>query len=396
MKTIGYVLAEFPVLSETFVGNEMRAMQAQGHTVIPYVLREVDGPAQAIDVTMAQEEAFYPVKEPDMEALKALTGLSGSCVRGLSFAKVQNGIPMVSLMGNALKIARLAKAHGVDHLHAHFAGAAAAHAIVAARMIGASVSFVCHGHDVYAEAQDLPLKLTSADFVVSVCNDLTKDLQDFAPKASVHMVPCGTAPERFVPRKDAEKNGRLLFVGRLVEQKGTDDIFAALAQLGPLAPAIDIVGSGPLMEELEQESLGNGLYKQGLTFLGPKPAEWISENAPSYVGLIAPFKEAPDGARDTGPLVVKEAMAMELPVITTRFMGMKETVTPETGFMVEPGDPEGLARAIVELMALSDVERQVMGRAGRKQITENFTLEGSAKRLSRIIENQSGSARKVA
>ena len=74
-------------------------------------------------------------------------------------------------------------------------------------------------------------------------------------------------------------------------------------------------------------------------FLGARPREWLLENAPHYFGLVAPFKIAPDGSRDSGPMVVKEAMAMEMPVVATRFMGNKDMITPEIGFLAEPGDP---------------------------------------------------------
>ena len=55
MKRLAYVLAEFPVLSETFVGNEIRAMQRQGHTVLPLVMRRGTGMAQPEDVILAED-----------------------------------------------------------------------------------------------------------------------------------------------------------------------------------------------------------------------------------------------------------------------------------------------------------------------------------------------------
>ena len=55
MKTIGYVLGDFPVFSETFVGDEMRAMAKRGHKVVPIVMRLRDGPAQTADRILARD-----------------------------------------------------------------------------------------------------------------------------------------------------------------------------------------------------------------------------------------------------------------------------------------------------------------------------------------------------
>ena len=120
-----------------------------------------------------------------------------------------------------MRIAAIARKAGCDHLHAHFSGGAAAHAIVAARWIGASVSFVCHGHDVYAEPEDLPLKLAAADAVVAVCNDMALDLRALAPEATIATIPCGTDPEAFRPTTRSAPERRLLFIGRLVETKAS-------------------------------------------------------------------------------------------------------------------------------------------------------------------------------
>ena len=54
MKSIGYVLADFPVFSETFVGDEMRAIARRGHRVVPIVMHLRTGPAQSADRELAK------------------------------------------------------------------------------------------------------------------------------------------------------------------------------------------------------------------------------------------------------------------------------------------------------------------------------------------------------
>lgn len=391
MKRIAYVLGTFPVLSETFVGTEMRAMDGQGHAVVPIVMQRPREAGQDADRDLAGRAIHLdaiPASAGLGATLSAVGGLlSPRAVRGLSLVRRQSGLSRRSLLWNAARIAALAHRHGCTHLHAHFAEGAAAHALVAARLIGASVSFVAHGHDVYGFPCDLPVKLEAADFAVAVCADLAADLRTLAPRACVAMIPCGIDPERFQPRPDPEPdNGRLLFVGRLVGQKGVDDLVAALARL-PAArrPGLDVVGRGPLDDALRAAVAGLGLGDT-VRFLGSRPAGWIAAEGPRYRALVAPFRVGPNGERDTGPLVVKEAMAMGLPVISTRFMGVKETVTGETGRLVDPGDVPALAAAIAAVDALPEDRRREMGRQGRRRVVQHFTAAAQAGHLSALVE----------
>ena len=384
VKTIGYVLADFPALSETFVGNEMRAMRAEGHRVVPIVMHLLDGPAQEEDRRMIGETLV--LKDiPRAAALGALVRPSRRAGAALSFLMAQRSLPRRSLLGNALKIANVARQAGCAHLHAHFAGGAAAHAIVAARWIGATVSFVGHGHDIYSEPQDIAAKLAAVDFAVATCDDMVADFESFQPGVRALRVPCGTDPARFRPVNDDAPRQRFLAIGRLVEQKAYDDLLHALARSLPTV-GIDVVGDGPLRDSLKEMAQGLGLGEDRIRWLGPRANAWIVEAGPGYAAFVAPFRMAPNGERDTSPVAIKEAMAMGLPVIGTRFMGTKEMVGPDNGILVEPGDVEGLARALDTVVALDPAKRRAMGEAGRRRVERELSLDAQARRLSSLVE----------
>jgi colanic acid/amylovoran biosynthesis glycosyltransferase len=388
MKTIAYVINDFPVLSETFIGNEIRAMEKRGHRVVPFVFRRREGQAQPEDIKLA--ERFIDHGEiPAKRARRVIKTLNSRTLDAIGFVCAQTGLGRGSLLWNAAKMAGEFTARGCDHVHAHFAGGGAAHAITAARLAGLPVSFVCHGHDVYAEPEDLPAKLSASDRVVAVCDDLAADLSRIHPAANIVRIACGTNPDQFTPRPKTEpSNGRLLFVGRLVAQKGIDDLMSALGMLGShRVPDLDIVGDGPLRDAL-QEAAKTLMHRTGRTirFLGGQDEAWLRAHCPSYMAMVLPFKTAPDGSRDTGPLVIKEAMAMGLPVISTTYMGVKETVTPETGVLVPPNAPAALAKAIRTMTRMNDAERRAMGAAGRHRVETLFTLDAQAKQLSQMME----------
>ena len=74
-------------------------------------------------------------------------------------------------------------------------------------------------------------------------------------------------------------------------------------------------------------------------------------------------------------------MAMELPVIATRTGGLTEIILDgKTGILVEPDDPDTLARAIIQLLEDNTLRRQ-LGKAGRQRVVECFSWEQASQTL---------------
>lgn len=386
MKTIGYVMTVFPVLSETFIGTEIRAMQRLGHRIQPISFGRPTSQFQQKDAAIAAQTVYLDSVEW-MSVLAFLIGAFWRIPSAIRFAFEQTGLPPRSLLWHGAKLALVANRCGCSHLHAHFALASAATAIVAGKLMNIPVSFVGHGFDVYSVPSDLALKLRNSRFAVAVCEDMRSDFTQLAPAAKVELVYCGVDVNDLKPA-DAEPRyaDRLVFVGRLSEAKGVTDLLKALAALAAeQRPGLDIVGQGVLRTELEAcvAQLGLGSH---VRFLGVKDASWLRAEIPNYRALVAPFCMGKNGVRDTGPVVVKEAMAMGLPVITTHFMGCKEMVTDETGIRVTPNSPSELAAAISKIMAMPASKRRAMGMAGRARVIESYTADSQAKRLSQLVE----------
>jgi glycosyltransferase involved in cell wall biosynthesis len=335
MMTVGYVLSEFPVLSQSFVGTEMRAMEASGRRVAPLVLRRSTGIGQPQDALLARAARHLDATST-ADLLPVLVNSLRNLRSWLPFLFGQRAQPRRSLLWTGLRLAALARAAECHHLHAHFAQGSAAAAILAARMSGLTVSFVGHGYDVYAAPEDLPLKLRTADFAVAVCADMAQDFAAMAGEAQVRQIPCGIEPERFIPAtvRSPSQALRVLFVGRLVDSKGLDDLLHAVAQARAGHDVVlTVVGDGPMRGELETLSASLGLG-QVARFVGAQPTSWFADQPDAFDVLVAPFREGRNGTRDTGPVVLKEAMALALPVIGTRFMGIKEIITEPCGRLV--------------------------------------------------------------
>jgi len=160
MKTVGYVLSTFPVLSETFVGTEIRAMEQLGHKVVPIAFEAPTDRVQNKDQRFLHQT--YYVKEAGVpDALAGLIFNMPGYIDAYRFATQQTSVRPRSLLWQAGKVASIAKKQGCQHLHAHFALHSASVAIVAAKLLKISVSFVGHGFDIYVEPHDLALKVDS-------------------------------------------------------------------------------------------------------------------------------------------------------------------------------------------------------------------------------------------
>jgi len=386
MKNIGYVLSEFPVFSETFVGTEMRAMEKKGYNIVPFAFKNNLNLGQSADQTLAQKTiriGEVPRGTAMFEAVSCFPGWKNA----MSFVLAQQGLPKASLFLQGLRLAHLARKENINHFHAHFALNSTSTAIVAAKLLRKTVSFVGHGYDIYASPSDLPLKLRTADFSIAVCKHMQSHFKSMAPNKDSHLVECGIEMLRYLFSPIATPVQRILFIGRLTEKKGLSALLDAMALMpASTRPILDIVGEGHLKQQLAKQAEDLQLSAD-IKFLGAQPSQWIIRNASKYLALVAPFCEAPNGDRDTGPVVVKEAMALGLPVICSRFMGCEEMISQSSGYLVAPNNPSKLAHAIKSAQHLSPKERLTMLKIARKRVGRLYATDITSVKLSAAIEN---------
>lgn len=386
MACIAYILGRFPVLSETFISQEIRAMEQSGHKVVIISLRRPEAAPPTDDDDLAHRTIYFSaVREEEKADLMQRYRFKFRRMR--SYARGQTAESRASLAANAARLADIMTQHGCDHVHAHFAWNAAAYAIVSARLLKLPVSFTCHGSDVYARPWDLALKCEHADAIFAVAPTIAADLKKITKKTPCHLVYCGVETEQFKPLVDpARKHRRWLFIGRLIDCKGVDDILDAWAMLEPSKrPLLDIVGDGAMKATLQKSVHTQGL-EETVRFLGGRPSSWIAEHAPAYYALITAFRQGKDGSRDTSPLVLKEAMAMALPIVTTQFIDIPALVGDECALLCPTASPQALADAVLQLHNLPLEKYQQMGYAGRHRVKQHYTVQHQVARISHLLK----------
>jgi glycosyltransferase involved in cell wall biosynthesis len=391
---IGYVLKVFPRLSETFVINEFRVLEAldtplelfslhRPADVVPHaVLRELRHPVRYVDDLPAPDDDAVRRASRQLERRLGIDPAARGALLPRKYVRL------------ALVLADLARAAGVWHLHAHFASRAGHVAALAAALTGGSYSVTAHAKDLYhceVEPSVLRWKLAGARFVVTVTDHnlrFIRALLGADPSAArVVRLYNGVDLSRFAAAPYPHASPPLvLAVGRLVEKKGFDVLVDACAILraGGTEFRCEIIGGGPEEAALRQriDSRGVGAH---VVLRGTLPTETVADRLRNAAVLTAPCVRGRDGNVDALPTVLLEAMAAARPVVSTRLSGIPEIVADgTTGTLVAPTDPAALAAALAALLA-DPGRAAAMGRAGRARAEQLFDLQRNAAVLRRLL-----------
>jgi len=175
---------------------------------------------------------------------------------------------------------------------------------------------------------------------------------------------------------------RLLFIGRLVHDKGVDLLLDAFAQILKIFPRahLTLAGDGFEREQLERHVVELGM-RAAVEFLG-----WVMpEKTPEWVNA-ATMVVVPSRWREPFGLVALEAMQMARPVVASRVGGLAEVIVDgETGILFENENSAALADAIAYLLEHPNAAR-VMGAKGRKRAQQKFSIERYADEYEQLYQ----------
>lgn len=374
----------FPAVSETFVTAEAQALSALGHPVrIGAGARGDAPPVPGLPVSYLWEEGTA-------ERLRALAAVvlrhPWRCLRDLAARRRwrrQEPVPPLRTLAPAIR--RLERSGAL--VHAHFATGPALRAMRAARILGHPWTLTAHAYDIYRSPANLPEKLRDAALVTSGCAYTVAGLRTLAGPAAadrVHEIVMGVDPERFRRATPHPDGRRILAVGRLVPKKGFALLIAALADPVLAGAELVLAGDGPLAEALRADAARRGVARR-VRFTGALTPEAIRAELDAADVLAMPCVVAADGDRDSMPVVVKEAMAMEVPVVVSDAVGLPELVTGDVGAVVPAGDAAALAAGLARLLALPREDRAALGRAGRVRVLARADLMTETGRLSDLL-----------
>ena len=389
--TVAFILKGYPRLSETFIAQEIKALEDRGLAIAIVSLRRPTDPySHPIHDEIKAPVAYLPEylwREPlrlwrGWRASRMMAGYASARRIWLADLARDRTANRIRRFGQALVLAA-ESGRDVVHLHAHFLHTPASVARYAGLITGKSWSCSAHAKDIWTSPEwEKAEKLADCAWAVT-CTAANRDhLAKLAPPGRVELAYHGLDLARFpaVQKSDNAGSGNrrpvtLLSVGRAVEKKGYDDLLTALAAL-----PVDLdwrfrhIGGGPLGDALQSQARAAGLGGR-IEWLGAQAFDVVLAHYRAADVFVLPCRIAADGDRDGLPNVLMEAMSCGLPVLSTRVSGIPELIDDGVnGRLTPPGDTQALAAVLAELITDSALRRR-LGAAGEARLRADFAMD---------------------
>jgi glycosyltransferase involved in cell wall biosynthesis len=396
---IGYLVSRYPAVSHTFILREIDAVRQRGIAIDVASINEAGNREAMTQIERDEaDRTFYVKRAGAVGALKALVDLGmrhpGKLLAGLRLAFKLGGMDARRMLlclfyfAEAAILAEWMRNRSLNHLHVHFATPAATVALILTALAPVTFSMMVHGPDEFYDVSSYYLeeKVAAARFVVCISFFAQSQLMKLSPGGNWHkfdIARLGVDCSHFSPRpfRGLPETFEILCVGRLVSTKGQRILILAAEQLTRQGRKLQLrfVGDGPDRVELERLVSEQGLSEQ-IRFEGAMNQDLIQAfYRRADIFALASFAEGI-------PVVLMEAMAMEIPCIATSINGIPELIRDGIdGLLVAPSDVDGLVTAMARLMD-EPALRESLGKAGRKRVLEDYELSANADRLNEVFQ----------
>jgi len=391
---VAFILKGYPRLSETFIAQEIYALEQRGLDVRIVSLRHpTEDRRHPIHNDIAAPIRYLPEYLGDEPrrvlrawwAMRRRPGYRAARTAWLRDLRREPTRNRVRRFGQALVLAH-ELTPDVTHLHAHFLHTPASVTRYAALLANRPWSCSAHAKDIWTSPEwDKREKLAEMAWLTT-CTAYCRDhLTALAPGServvlAYHGLDLARLPPPQFDRPPRDGTDHadpivLLSVGRAVEKKGLDVLLAALTRLPrSFGWRLVHIGDGPLLSNLQAQAAAAGLADR-IDWLGPQAHETVFQHYRSADLFVLPCRVAANGDRDGLPNVLMEAQSQGLPCLTTDLPGIGELIEDGvTGRLVEPDDPQALATAISAL-GEQPALRGALARRGLDRLRHHFALD---------------------
>lgn len=404
-----YLIGTYPELTNTFIDREITTLRQLGKFQIQ--IMSLRYPITIDSCSPEQknlyQETIYLIPERWTD-FKFISFILANFYYMFSHPKVYFSTlfellsqPMSSYKSSRLTIlhflqgvyaAYILRSKQFDHIHVHFMDRAVLVALVVGRLLGKTYSFTAHAADIYTKATHVQQKIENATFMVTVSKYNKKHLLTTYPGIQadkIHILHPWVDITQFTPNgtQPIHDGLHILSVGRLVEKKGHIDLIEAIHYLVGKKVDVEcqIVGEGPLHSQLMERINKHGLQNH-VQLLGGLPQKNVLGLLKNWADVfVLPCVIAKNGDRDGIPVSIAEAMAMELPVISTDIVGINELIQPGSGLLVPPHAPAVLGEALYEIVTQNPSTTIKMGQRGREIIENEFNLYKGTQELAELF-----------
>lgn len=398
-KRIAYYLWRYPVLSETFIQREIRALKQTGLQV--EVIADMPDDLDILDKetrSLADNTTYlFPIKKTYLLKLLAQFLFTKPVklmhcffyITSVRYQLRQSPKEDVLILLKAIYLSGVLIDKRIAHVHCPWSDINAFILLVASKLTSIPYSLQARAHDVHRKISTYALqeKFGQAKFVITNSQFNKTHIHSKVNKqkcAEIHLIYEGLPPEQFhpaIPVENPLKEAHILSVGRLIEPKGLDYLLKACKILKDkgLNFRCKVIGGTeePLYADyantLKQLHMELGLEDR-VFFAGAQPFTNVIKAYQKADMFVLPCVTAEDGTQDIVPNSIMEAMAMMLPVISTNQTAIPEMIENSvSGILISPKDEHALAEAMICL--INDEElRKKLGENARKRIEERFDI----------------------
>jgi glycosyltransferase involved in cell wall biosynthesis len=377
-KLVAYLSPAMPALSETFVYEELRALERQGISVVPFSVRKPATPVPAQEALAKRVTHLYaggpmavvlgglarlPVHGTRVgKALQFLVSDIWEC-GPLRLASWKLGYQFFA----ASTLAARLRQRRCAHLHVHFAHVPTQIAMYASALSGVPFTVMAHANDIFDDGILLQKKAARAKRMLTISEFNRRYLQSLGiPPEQLAVVRCGVSfAPRSAPPRQAGAVFKIASLGRMVEKKGFDVLIRAVALLRQrgIQVELSLAGDGPLlsnMKLLAQQLCG----LEAISFTGSIPHNRVADWMQQHDAFVLACKQDSNGDMDGIPVVLMEAMSQRVPVVSTHLSGVPELVQHgQTGLLAEPGNAEDLALKLETLWHSAALRERLVTKA---------------------------------
>ncbi len=395
-----FVLKGYPRLSETFIAQEILALERAGLDIRIVSLRHpTDKNVHPINSEITAPVLYLPeyLRDEPRRVLNAwrtarqLPGYKQAFRSWLRDLRRDLTVNRVRRFGQALVLATEMPGD-TGHLHAHFLHTPASVCRYAAIMHSLPWTCSAHAKDIWTSPDwELSEKLDTAEWTVTCTQFGAEHLAKLAKRDdAVHLVYHGLDLSRFDTPKAArlaldggspETATQLLTVGRAVPKKGLDILLTALAALpDDLHWRWHHVGGGELLPDLQAQAAELGIGDR-IVWHGSKPQDFVLQLYRDCDAFVLPCRVSDDGDRDGLPNVLMEASSQGLVCVSTPISGVPELVHDgETGLLVPSEDAGALSSVLASVITQPDL-RERIGKAAEARVRHEFDHTSGIDRL---------------
>jgi glycosyltransferase involved in cell wall biosynthesis len=425
---IGYILKGYPRTSETFITNEIFLLESAGLKLTIFSLKTLTGQKRHGVVESIKAPVIYlPETTPSEESgviawlwqnipgfaashwrlfrrrpaayLRTLVEMLAMCLsyRAHRFAAPNRAFIKEFLQAGFIAL-KILESGRIRHLHAHFCHTSTTVAMLASRLSGAPFSFTAHAKDIYREDMNpgdlLTVKMRRASFAVTCTRANQEYLDRLRPAATpLYAIYHGLNLSLFNPIGEGADTEiappLILSVGRLVEKKGFTLLVEACRLLKDKGYQFNcwIVGGEDQHAEAIRSLIKQLNLVETVVLPGAVTQEELRQIYARATVFALPCQVTASGDRDGIPNVLVEAMAMELPVVSTDISGIPELIDHRAnGLLIPQKDAVALAAAIEEL--LNDAAlRQTLGKAARAKVRRSFDAHKNIQKLKTLFDH---------